>query len=159
MKCIEHILLKLETVPWHVLYRAALGFTCLAVFTRFRSRDESDWCLGVALLIMMVSLRVVPIFGRKVLRFSVQAQQAWITRRTLAKKYDSYQWRKLFGFGIGLASYILASKEASTARVTLAVGCLAAGLAGEIRWQAIARHVEASGLAIGREYSRLSSFE
>jgi DMSO reductase anchor subunit len=144
MNLIERLLVGLENAPWNILYRAAVGFASLSLFVRLRSVAVPDWWFGPTLLVILIALRVAPVVARKVLPFSGTAQDIWDKRRQLAKRYDSYQWRKLLGFGIGVVAYLIFSRQASTPIITLTTVCLVAGLIGEMRWYAIAHKAERS---------------
>jgi hypothetical protein len=68
------------------------------------------------------------------------SRQVWAQRRQLAKRYDSYQWRKLFWIGCGLGQYILVSGDFQTPRILVCSVCLVTGALGQIRWRWIHSH-------------------
>lgn len=144
MTFIEQLLIGLETPPWNLLYRAILGFMTLAAFARWQAGGRQDWLLGALLLAMLLALRVVPGVVRKLFPFSQTTQQIWAERRRLAKRYDSYQWQKLWGFGAGLTAYIVISQQLSSSRMVVSGVCMAGGLIGAMRWHAIAKQMEAA---------------
>lgn len=50
-------------------------------------------------------LRLVPAVLRRIFPFSSEAKDLWFQRRNLGKRYDSYQWQKLFWLGLGMLPY------------------------------------------------------
>lgn len=144
MTFLEQLLIGLETRPWDILYRAILGFVTLAVFARWQAGWRPEWLLGALLLAVLLALRVLPAVARKLLPFSQATQQIWAARRQLAKRYDSYQWQKLWAFGAGLAAYILISQQFSSSRMLISGACTAGGLAGAMRWHVLAKQMEAA---------------
>lgn len=144
MKSVERLLVGLDTRPWDILYRAAIGFGALLLVSRrsIADRAGSEWVLVPVLAAIFLALRVIPAIARKLLPFSKSAQEVWVQRRTIAKRYDSYQWQKLLGFGLGLALYTGLSAQFSTARVALSTLCLICGAIGTIRWHKTSRQVE-----------------
>jgi hypothetical protein len=145
MKSLERLLVGLETPPWEILYRAALGYGALLVASNFSKRDRavSEWVLVPVLLAIFAALRVAPLIVRKLVPFSKSAQDVWVQRRGKAKRYDSYQWRKLLGFGIGLAVGTIISGWFSPSRILVSSFCLIGGVAGTIRWRATAKLIDA----------------
>ena len=140
----DKMLLAIESRPWDVLYRAVLGFATLWAFTRLRGPGTSDWLLAPFLLALFLALRVGPAVLRKAFPFSEAVKQVWAERRQLAKRYDSYQWQKLLGFGMGLALYLVVFKPSSMPIVVIAVGCLLAGILGTLLWHVHARQLATS---------------
>ena len=141
MGFIDKMLLGLESRPWDVLYRAVLGFATVWVFNRVRSSDASDWLLAPVLLLVFLGLRIGPAVLRKMLPFWDAVKQVWAERRQLAKRYDSYQWQKLLGFGLGLGLYLIVCKPSSMPTLMIAVGCLLAGILGTLLWRGHARQI------------------
>jgi hypothetical protein len=77
----------------------------------------------------------VPAILRKILPFSAAARTVWAERRQMAKRVDSYQWRKLFWIGMGLGLFTLQSGHRFPALLGLTFGCLAAGAIGLATWR------------------------
>lgn len=155
MKPVERLLVGLETSPWDILYRVVLGFGTLLFASRLSMRSGviTDWLLVPILLAVLLALRVIPVVVRKLVPFSKSAQEVWVQRRTIAKRYDSYQWQKLFGFGIGLALYTALSGQLSTARIAVSTVCLLCGALGMIRWRQKSRQIDAA-----RKAAKLATF-
>jgi hypothetical protein len=83
---------------------------------------------------VLVLLRVVPAVLRLALPFSGEAKQIWLERRFLAKRYDSYQWQKLFWIGLGLLLFAIAAGGASVAELVVTLACLVGGSLGLWIW-------------------------
>lgn len=128
------MVLSLEDLPWSVLYRAVIGYFLMPVCARLSRGQAETWKLIGVFVFVLVALRVVPGILRRVLPFSAGIKMVWAERRALAKRYDSYQWRKLFGLGLGWTVYLLLSRQAQGTPVILAVGCLVAGSIGSAVW-------------------------
>ncbi len=145
MKSIERLLVGLDTRPWDIVYRVLIGVATLLIESRFvieRGIAHSDWVLVPLLVTVFLILRAVPVVVRKILPFSNSARGVWAQRRTMAKRYDSYQWQKLLGFGIGLALYTLISGQLSTARISISTFCLACGTVGTIMWRKTSEEID-----------------
>jgi len=86
---------------------------------------------------LLIGLRVGPAVLRKLLPFSAEAKQIWLDRRQIAKKYDSYQWQKLFWVGLGLLPYANAGGGLKAGEMVLTAICLIRGCAGLLIWRRI----------------------
>jgi hypothetical protein len=120
------MLLQLEQAPWNALYRGVVGF---AFIPAFRRACDNHSVLSVALFFVgtLLSLRLVPMVVRHVVPFSQKARTIWLRKRQLAKRCDSYQWRKLLWFGIGLALYSLVDGVPARSFFYLTSFCLLTG--------------------------------
>jgi hypothetical protein len=85
--------------------------------------------------LLLFSIRIAPAAIRKVLPLSHEAKAVWAERRQIAKRYDSFQWQKLFFVGLGLTCYILVSREFLTSTIAVSVFCVVFGTIGLLRWQ------------------------
>jgi hypothetical protein len=121
------------------LFRVALGVLLIPVFGWSRAGGESAWSLWLFFLFVLLALRIVPAVLRHILPFSQETQRTWFARRVLAKRYDSYQWRKLLWIGLGLSAYLAVRGEAAPAQDLLATVCLVGGVLGEVAWRRVAR--------------------
>lgn len=146
MKSVERLLVGFDTRPWDMLYRVLIGLATLLIESRFVMSGiaDSDWLLVPVLLAVFLALRVVPVVVRKLVPFSKSAQGVWAQRRTMAKRYDSYQWQKLLGFGIGLALYTAISGQLLTARIAVSTFCLVCGAVGTIIWRKTSEQINAA---------------
>lgn len=119
------------------LYRVVIGACVFPLQTALVGRDSGWGVLIAAFLLALVLIRFVPLISRRLLRFSPEVREIWTARRQLAKHYDSFQWRKLFWIGAGMAISLGVVAERPLPCILLCAGCLAAGLAGMWRWHAV----------------------
>jgi len=132
------ILRRLQLSPWQPLYLSMIGFVLIPVVRQLPYDDGSGWPLVASLLAMLVGLRVIPAAVRKVVPFSAQLQAEWFNRRRTAKRYDSYQWRKLLWVGVGLGLYLIVfERPMGAAAAALALGCVICGSAGTVAWRRV----------------------
>ena len=141
---LKQILRRAEAPPWQATYQLVIGFFLVPLFARLRSRDAPDWHLLPFFLLVLVALRIISAIVRRSLPFSSDLQTRWSRQRLLAKRYDSYQWRKLFWFGLGLSSYVALFERAGSIPGFLALVCLLSGALGALAWRRLARRQELS---------------
>jgi hypothetical protein len=134
---VERLLAITEEAPWKGLYRIAIGFFIVPV-GGYLGANGAGWVVVPLFLGILILLRVLPILFRITLPFSSGVSAVWANRRRLAKRFDSYQWRKLLWFGLGLAGQMLVSGEFRVYPVSLAILCLISGGLGEFYWRAAA---------------------
>jgi hypothetical protein len=137
MKHLERLLIGLDTWPWSAIYRIGLGLIISPAFRALSGGGDSVWGFVAFFLGVLVLLRVIPAFVRLALPFSRQAKEIWSERRFLAKRYDSYQWQKLFWIGLGLLLFVIAAGEARIGELVVAVACLIGGSLGLLMWRKI----------------------
>jgi len=130
----ERYLLLLEQYPWSIGTRIGVGFIILPVLSHFCDDQRQIWCVTGSFLGILFLLRLGPAIVRKFLPFSQEAHLIWMERRQLAKRFDSYQWQKLFWMGIGMAGYAMVSGNAGNAIGALLVFCLIGGGLGVLIW-------------------------
>jgi len=130
----EKLLVRMDERPWDALYRIGIGFFVLPAFHWISGLNGSAWRLVLFFTAILLTLRLAPIILRRIFPFSSEAKAAWTRRRRLAKRHDSYQWQKLFWFGIGLAGYLAASWNFRGVEGVLALFCLVAGGLGLWVW-------------------------
>jgi hypothetical protein len=134
MKPIEKLILCLTAPAGESVYLTIIGFGLIPAMLRLRRNSYTGWSLALFLLGVLILLRVVPAIVRKIVPFSGAILTVWMERRQLAKRYDSYQWRKLFWIGLGLALYIMFSHRFAMPQVVISSFCVAAGALGLLRW-------------------------
>jgi hypothetical protein len=130
----------------------ALGYLVMPIWSATVRAQTADWTLFPFFLVMLVSLRVVPALLRNLLSFEGSMQAIWAERRQLAKRFDSYQWQKLFWIGLGLALYAWQSGGRFRPLQVLTFICLLSGAIGLLTWRHRAVQLEADqkqGLAPG----------
>ena len=142
----EQLLIAIETSPWDAVQRVAVGFVMLPALQRLWRADPPGWALVPFLLAVLLMLRLVPAAIRGLLPFSDQVRRVWFERRQIAKRYDSYQWKKLFWIGLGLASYTALSGQFTPSRIAVSAICLLSGALGLARWRTVAPRRTATGL-------------
>jgi hypothetical protein len=128
------MILALENPPWDSLYRAVIGWFLMPAYLRLAGTDAAHWIIFAFFLAVLAALRVVPGLLRRVLPFSRELKSVWAERRALAKRYDSYQWRKLFGLGLGWLAFLVVAGLAQGVPLLLAVASLVAGALGLAFW-------------------------
>ncbi len=101
----ERALLALEQFPLSAAYRIAIGYAILPSFALVSGDHDFGWSVIPWFVGVLLGLRLVPAALRKLLPFSQRLSAAWAANRALAKRFDSYQWRKLFWIGTGMAAY------------------------------------------------------
>ena len=136
MRSLDRFLTGLDSWPWSAMSRAAFGLAIPPVFHALFAGDTSPWTFVTFFVGSLVLLRVVPALLRFALPFPAQVKEIWAERRALAKRYDSYQWRKLFWIGLGLLPHV-AIGEASNGELMVTVACLIGGSFGLLIWQSL----------------------
>jgi len=130
---LEKLLENVERSPWNAMYRVAIGFLTFPVFGYLFKSDSVNHQLLFFASVLLAN-RLVPLVLRRVLPFSKELRASWTRRRLLAKQYDSYQWRKLFWIGLGIAIFVVYSGQLMGLRGVLALGCLISGSIGLVIW-------------------------
>ncbi len=126
---------RADSPSWHRVYRLAIGFSVAPLFGWWRGDRGSEWLIVPFFLAVLASLRVGPAVARRLMPAPDAVLARWARRRRLAKRFDSYQWRKLLWFGLGLAAYLALVEGARVSTVALTAGCLLGGSVGEWRWR------------------------
>jgi hypothetical protein len=134
------LLIALDQTPWAQLWRMALGYAIVPAWSKLSLWKSADWTLFPFFLATLLAVRVALAVLRKLVPFDAAVLATWVDRRRQAKRFDSYQWRKLFWIGLGLGMYMLVS-EPSPAAVTLTVICAVAGASGLLFWSRHARRL------------------
>jgi hypothetical protein len=134
MTTLDSFLISIDRSPVDAVLRALLGFACIPFLTLLRQDVRSVRVLTIGLLLLMFSLRIVPVFLRKLLPLSAEVNAVWSERRQIAKRYDSFQWQKLFFVGLGMTCYMLVSQESLPSIVAVSSFCILFGAVGLFRW-------------------------
>jgi hypothetical protein len=134
---LERWLLCLEEPPWVWIYRAVIGFLTFPAASALMGGNASLLSLTAFFLGILFTVRFGPAVLRRLLPLSSAVLETWAKRRRIAKRYDSYQWQKLFWYGVGLEAQALAFDDRFQAsQMALASLCLVFGLIGLLRWRA-----------------------
>jgi len=144
MTTLDKVLVSIDRRPFDGLLRALIGFVAIPVLSFLRLDIRSNFTLIIGLLSLLLSLRIVPVFLRKLLPLSSEVKAVWSERRQVAKRYDSFQWQKLFYVGIGLACYMLVSRELQTSSIAVSAFCVLFGAIGIVSWYMQASRVRGS---------------
>jgi hypothetical protein len=139
MRPVERVLVRLDDGAAGAVLRVALGYAIGLTWLQLAQRQAPGWAIVPLFLAVLVAVRVVPVLLRSIGRFSEPVRRVWTERRQMAKRYDSYQWRKLLWIGSGLMLHAPASSRRSGALLALASVCVTAGAVGLAVWRAKAR--------------------
>ena len=135
MRTFERAIIGLEYLPWSIFYRAAVGYWIVPLYSLWADQTQALWKMWVIFVAMLAALRIAPAVARRVLPFSAETKAIWAQRREWAKRFDSYQWQKLLGIGLGWLAGILSSENAPQGTAALAIACTFAGAAGLVIWR------------------------
>jgi hypothetical protein len=133
------LFVNINTPPWDAVYRFAAGWVSVEISPWPFFRRFADWSLVAALLVVLVMVRVVPGVARRVLPFAKSTKAVWAEHRQLGKRFDSYQWRKLFWIGVGVAACSIWSNRLSVAIISVATICMVVGALGYATWRNISK--------------------
>jgi len=137
MQPFERFLISLDTWPWSALVRVAIGLCSPPVSGALFENRDSVWIFPAFVVGLLIALRVVPALIRLALPFSTEAREIWARRRALAKRYDSYQWQKLFWIGLGLLLHVTTAGGAPAVEIVVTVVCLIGGSMGLLIWSKV----------------------
>lgn len=133
----EKLVLLLDEAPLDLLHRAVVGGCLYPAHEFLLGPWNGVWRFMVFFFVALLVLRFGIGVARTAFPASAELKQAWRERRTLSKAYDSYQWRKLSGYGVGMLIFqIYWGHGYGTERsaLYLASACIVAGIAGRIIW-------------------------
>src|SRR5258705_344801 len=106
----ERALAMVDEMPGVLVYRALVGYALGPLSLAVTAEPLRSWLFAPLFLAVLVALRIVPGVTRRLFPFSPALRGVWLERRLLARRYDSYQWRKLVGFGCGLGAWLVVSR-------------------------------------------------
>jgi hypothetical protein len=139
MHFVETLLVGLDEGAVGALLRAAIGFATSPAVAAVMGSSAGDWALVPGVAMLMILLRLAPSVIRRLVPFSSRAQEIWWNRRQIAKRFDSYQWQKLFWMGGGMVLYSAVGDALRVPDVVVSATCLVAGAIGLARWRAVRR--------------------
>jgi hypothetical protein len=143
---LERVALRADEPPFGELWRVAAGSAVTIAWVMAPVGAASAWVLVAAVLVVLLSCRLVPLVLRRLLPFEASTRAIWFERRQLAKRYDSYQWRKLLWFGVGMAVAQITFGWPSQTLVVLTVLFVLSGSAGILAWR---RHTKTASVDAG----------
>jgi hypothetical protein len=144
----ERLLVQLDVNPAGAILRLALGFAVVPLWQRVAG-PASGWLVFVWFVAVLVAMRIVPALLRKVVKFPPAVEDGWRYRRAVAKRFDSYQWRKLLSFGVGMIAYGVTVQRLDSWEIALAAANLVAGVLGEWAWRAGGKGMQVTGYRPG----------
>ena len=139
MRRSEQILVSLDDGVAGALLRVGLGYVTGAAWLFLDGLGTPEWTVLPFFLAVLIAVRLLPAVIRRASRFSDPVRSVWTERRQLAKRFDSYQWQKLFWIGVGLTLRLGSADRRPLALQALAVACLAAGTLGLATWRIVRR--------------------
>jgi hypothetical protein len=134
MTRLERLIVKLDEHPWHAIFRVAIGLAITPAWLFLFGGTSPGSTLVLWFVGVLLALRVTPMLIRRSVPFSADARSVWAARREIGRKYDSYQWQKLFWIGLGLAGYSLLARERRSTVLVLTALCLISGVGGLSAW-------------------------
>ena len=129
------MLLALDEGPWDIVFRATVGLSIMPTHNVLFGAPYTAGSLIGCLSLVLAATRIVPGVVRRAVPFSNALQSTWSERRATAKRSDAFQWRKLFGIGLGWIAYLVMHRLAFGAPYVLALACVGAGAAGMVAWR------------------------
>jgi len=130
---LERVLLNLDVGLPGAILRVALGAS-LAVVLHLLLPSAGLAASAGWLAAMLFGLKAFTAVARKVLPTTPAVRATWEWRRNLARYYDSYQWRKLVWFGVGILAATGVSRQQWWG-MRLGAGCLLSGALAELAWR------------------------
>jgi uncharacterized membrane protein YfcA len=141
---VEKVLVNLDIGIPGALLRVVLGYFFVSIVEVVRP-GAGLGTLSAWLLVALFAVKVAAAAGRRAAPASADVRAHWEWRRNLARYYDSYQWRKLVWFGIGIMIGAAMGSPGTRQQWILGLVCFAAGAAAEPLWRrhrlALARQV------------------
>lgn len=126
---------SIDEMPALLVCRAAVGYCIPIVFEALFPRQPRGGRFVVVFLGTLLALRIGAGVVRRLLPFPASLKRLWAERRVLAGRYDSFQWRKAAGLGLGLGAQLIVSGNQETVPWVLAVVFMVGGLIAWWRWR------------------------
>lgn len=130
----ERCVVLLDQYPWSLCTRVGIGLIIPPVLSQLCDDEQQVWCVIGSFLGILFLLKLGPAIFRRLLPFSREAHLIWAERRQLTKRFDSYQWQKLFWMGIGMLGYAMVFGNVRKAIGVLTAFCLIGGGLGVLLW-------------------------
>ena len=130
----DTVLTSIDVGAAGAILRIALG-GALVLLLRVLFPGAGVFGAAAALLVMLFGVKALAAVARRLLPTSpgVRAHFEW--RRSLARFHDSYQWRKLVWFGIGILASAAAGGHRGRWEIPLGATLLVCGALAEAAWR------------------------
>jgi hypothetical protein len=135
MQAFERILVDLDGPTSGPAARVLLGLVMVPAFRVTAGGSDRAWIFIALFFGLLMALRVAPAVLRHALKFSDEAKAIWAERRGIAKRYDSYQWQKLFWIGLGMVPTVATAQSLRVGELIVLAMCLIGGGAGLFLWR------------------------
>jgi hypothetical protein len=132
---IESVIWLLDEAPLDTLHRAVIGFGLLPLQQLVLGSGASATALVAFVLATLLVLKFGFGLVRRLFPASAELKAAWRERRMLGKAYDSYEWQKMLGYGLGMLAFQFWSRPPHGVYTVFAGVCTFAGILGTICWQ------------------------
>ena len=131
---LEKVLINLDIGAPGAVLRMVLGILFVPAVEGVHP-ETGPWIMSILLLMVLFAIKMIAAVARRVVSASARVRSHWEWRRKFARHYDSYQWRKLLWFGIGIMSGGALGWPGTMTQWVLGVACFAAGGGAEILWR------------------------
>jgi hypothetical protein len=131
----EQLLVSLTTPHWFAVYLLPCGFVIFPIYRVLFGANGPGWASFGVFLGVLILIRFGTAFFRRLLPVSEKIKAGWSRNRALAKRYDSYQWQKLFWVGCGIFAYAALFDGFGSLPLGFAAACVLAGGFAAWVWQ------------------------
>jgi hypothetical protein len=132
---LEKVIVRVDVGVAGALLRVLLGLA----FTVTVGRALPDAGLGKVILLfllMLFGIKALAALARGIIPTSQVVRECWAWRRELARYHDSYQWRKLLWFGVGILASWPTGLRGSW-QIPLGASCIGSGLIAQFLWRRV----------------------
>ncbi len=130
---LEKLLLNLDVGVGGAILRVALG--AILVFVLGLFPGVSSVAAAGSLAFLLFGVKLVTAVARRLVPASAAVRSGWEWRRSLARHYDSYQWRKLLWYGSGILVMAGVTDTRAAWEATLGAACVLSGAIAELLWR------------------------
>jgi hypothetical protein len=132
---VEQLMISLTAPPWCAIYLLPAGFVIFPILHRFFGKTAPVWGLAIVFSGVLLVLRFGTAIVRRFLPVSDNVRRGWYRNRVVAKRYDLYQWQKLFWVGFGIFVYAVGWGALGGAPMGLAAACVMVGGIAAAGWR------------------------
>jgi len=144
LRPVEELMISLTTQPWCAIYLVPTGFVVFPIFCLLFGETGAVWELATVFCGVLLVVRFGTAIVRRFLPISDNVRQGWYRNRVIAKRYDSYQWQKLFWVGLGIFAYAVGWGGLRPAPMALAAACMIVGGIAAAVWRKTRLTIEES---------------